>query len=52
MIGDSEVDIAAGRAAGTKTIATLYGYIPDNEDPKSWNADAYVQSAKEIKAHL
>ncbi|MFK7820543.1 MAG: HAD family hydrolase [Planctomycetaceae bacterium] len=52
MIGDSEVDIAAGRAAGTKTIATLYGYIPDNEEPASWNADVYVERAADLLPHL
>ncbi len=26
MIGDSPVDIQAGRSAGMKTIAVLYGY--------------------------
>lgn len=48
MIGDARVDIEAGRAAGARTIATLYGYIPDAEDVPAWNADASVGSAAEI----
>ncbi|MEM7027825.1 MAG: HAD-IIIA family hydrolase [Pseudomonadota bacterium] len=47
-IGDAERDIEAGRRAGTKTLAALYGYIETDNDPASWQADGYVNSPIEI----
>jgi len=47
-IGDAQRDIEAGNRAGTKTLVALYGYIEENEEPKSWNADAMVSSVHEI----
>lgn len=47
-IGDAERDIEAGRRAGTKTLAALYGYIEAENDPKTWQADGYVNSPIEI----
>jgi phosphoglycolate phosphatase len=38
-VGDASRDIAAGRAAGVRTVAALYGYIPPEEDAASWGAD-------------
>jgi phosphoglycolate phosphatase len=38
-VGDAARDITAGRAAGMRTVAALYGYIPPEEDAKSWAAD-------------
>ncbi len=51
-IGDAQRDIEAGNRAGTKTLIALYGYIEENEDPKSWNADAMVSSVHEINDKL
>lgn len=42
-VGDAARDIAAGRAAGMRTIAALYGYIPETEDPATWGADCAVE---------
>jgi len=42
-VGDDERDIAAGRAAGMKTIAVRYGYL-NGSDPKSWGANAVVDA--------
>lgn len=41
-VGDAARDIAAGRAAGMRTIAALYGYIPETEDPATWGANCTV----------
>lgn len=38
-VGDAERDIVAGRAAGLRTVAATYGYIPPGEDPAAWGAD-------------
>lgn len=47
-IGDAKSDIEAGKAAGMKTIAALFGYIDDLEAAKTWGADYYVDSADQI----
>jgi 2-phosphoglycolate phosphatase len=51
-IGDSEVDIIASRAAGTRALVALYGYILENENPQLWQADGYIQHPAEILSWL
>lgn len=48
-IGDAITDIIASKAAGTRAIAALYGYIEENVDPHSWGADGYINNPAEIK---
>lgn len=38
-VGDDKRDIAAGRAAGMRTVAAAYGYLGQNADMQGWNAD-------------
>ncbi len=52
MIGDAERDIASARAAGVRSIAVTYGYIPSDEDPGNWGAEILVHSPSEIRRHL
>ena len=40
FVGDDERDVLAGRAAGTLTVAALWGYIPSPEQVAGWGADA------------
>lgn len=47
-IGDSFTDVLASKAAGTKTLVALYGYIGDIDDPLSWEADGYIQKPKDM----
>lgn len=47
-VGDAERDIMAGRAAGMRTVAALYGYIPPGEDPSAWGADHRIESPDEL----
>ena len=47
-VGDHLRDIESGRNAGMQTVAALYGYIEDNEDPSSWKADFSINSILEI----
>lgn len=47
-IGDSAIDIQACKAAGSPSLAALYGYIPAEEDPKAWDADGYIHHPLEI----
>lgn len=51
-VGDAATDIIASKAAGTRSIAALYGYIGLDEDPYLWQADNYIKAPLEIKALL
>ncbi len=42
LVGDAERDIAAGRAAGTRTLIARFGYIGPGEDPRTWGADGEI----------
>ena len=50
-IGDAARDIEAGYNAGMQTIAVTYGYITENDDPTTWNADYIVDDSKRL-AHM
>jgi N-acetyl-D-muramate 6-phosphate phosphatase len=41
-VGDDERDIVAGRAAGMRTVAALYGYLGPQAQPSAWGADGSV----------
>lgn len=41
-VGDAERDIVAGKRAGMLTMAALYGYIREDDDPQQWQADSYI----------
>ncbi|HET6628834.1 MAG TPA: phosphoglycolate phosphatase [Woeseiaceae bacterium] len=47
-VGDAERDIAAGRSAGTRTIAAAYGYIVPGDDPAAWGADLIAAGTEEL----
>ena len=47
-IGDHQRDIEAGRNAGMLTVAALYGYIDDDDDTDSWQADYSIRRADEL----
>ena len=47
-VGDDERDIQAARAAGMPSIAVLWGYRQDHEDPVEWGADVVLQSPAEL----
>lgn len=44
-IGDAGRDIEAGKAAGTKTIGALFGYLQKADPAESWQADEYIKDA-------
>jgi phosphoglycolate phosphatase len=50
MIGDSETDVATGRAAAVPTIAVSYGYA--HEPPRSMGADRVIDRFPELVAVL
>ena len=47
-IGDHVRDIEAGKAAGMTTVAALYGYIKDDDNPATWQADHSINQASEL----
>lgn len=51
-VGDHLRDIQAGRAAGMRTVAALYGYLPPGDDPQHWNADFTIENAAALRPWL
>ncbi len=49
-VGDHIRDIDAGKNANMTTIACQYGYIKDNDNVQTWQADHTVNSVSEIAA--
>lgn len=47
-VGDDQRDIAAGRAAGMRTVAATYGYLGSNADVYVWEAHAHIASPLEL----
>lgn len=47
-IGDCVTDVMASKAAGTKSLVALYGYIGNDENPLTWEADGYIKTPREI----
>ena len=43
-VGDAERDIAAGQAAGMKTLVARYGYLGAADSPEKWPADGWIDS--------
>jgi phosphoglycolate phosphatase len=48
FVGDAATDVQARKAAGTRSLVALYGYIAMTDDPYSWKADGYVHEPIEI----
>jgi len=47
-VGDDERDILAARAAGMPSIAALWGYRLDSDDPLSWEASAVAGAPRDL----
>lgn len=48
FVGDAERDVVAGHAAGIRTLVALFGYIPEEESPRTWGADGYLESPADL----
>lgn len=48
FIGDDERDVIAGREAGARTVAVLWGYAPDADVVAGWGADAVAGTPGEL----
>lgn len=51
-VGDDPRDIQAGNAANMTTVIAKYGYITDDSDLVSWQADHHIENAQQILALL
>lgn len=51
-VGDDERDVAAGRAAGMRTVAASYGYLGSQADTRQWGADAHIHTPLDLLALL
>ena len=47
-VGDAERDIEAGRRAGLRTVVALFGYLGEADNPETWQADALLESPRDI----
>ena len=47
-VGDDERDIVAARGAGMPSVAALWGYRLDEDDPVAWQADAMVEQPVDL----
>lgn len=47
-LGDHKRDIDCGKACGATTIACTYGYIEEQDDPDSWQADYTVSDSRQL----
>lgn len=51
-IGDADRDIAAGIAADMPSLAALWGYIQEHEQPNTWGASALLNTPADILTWL
>ena len=50
-VGDDERDIAAARHAGMRSVAALWGYRLDEDNPVAWGADALADVPGDLLHH-
>lgn len=48
-IGDAAHDIAAGKNANMKTLAAIYGYLKDGDQPENWGADDLIEHPRQLQ---
>ncbi len=51
-VGDAERDVAAGRAAGMRTLVAAYGYLAPDDEPARWQAHAILDSPQALARWL
>ena len=51
-VGDDERDIIAGKAAGMRTVAAVYGYLGEKQSVSHWDADDVINSPHELLKRL
>ena len=51
-IGDAQRDIEAGNNAGMQTPVALFGYLQEEDEPRSWNASSMIEQPQDLLAWL
>lgn len=51
-VGDARNDVVAARAAGMPVAAARWGYVPRDDDPVHWRADAVLDAPSQISGWL
>lgn len=51
-IGDTLIDIKAGKNANMQTLAALYGYLKPDDNPNLWGAEALIKSPKQLTSWI
>ena len=51
-VGDARTDVVAAHACGMACVAAAWGYIPDNDSPETWGADAVAADIADLLAWL
>lgn len=51
-IGDDRRDVIAAKAAGMGSVVALYGYLGTGADPRTWQADGYLERPEQLLALL
>lgn len=51
-VGDAQRDIEAGQRAGMRTVAALYGYLGEDDDPAAWGATWMVETPLALRDWL
>ncbi|WP_376696025.1 HAD family hydrolase [Wenzhouxiangella sp. EGI_FJ10305] len=48
FVGDDRRDVLAGTSAGVRTVVAGWGYVPVDERPEDWHADAVIARPQEL----
>lgn len=48
FVGDDRRDVLAGAAAGVSTVVAAWGYVPADESPDKWDADAVIARPEQL----
>jgi len=51
-IGDARRDIEAGNNAGMQTLVALFGYLQEEDDPHTWNANSMIDQPQDLLAWM
>lgn len=47
-VGDARRDMEAGKNAGMKTLAALYGYVAEDDPAQTWGADGLLDDPRDL----
>ena len=51
-IGDAQRDIEAGNNAGMQTLVALFGYLQEEDEPHTWNANSMIEQPQDLLAWM